>query len=268
MGKNSNDNMSFLEHLEELRWHIIRSLFAILCAGLVCFFLKDFIFDTIIFGPKNMDFPTYKFLCQAATFIGVETSFCGDEFPFLIQNRMIGGQFSVHITTSIIAGFIISFPYILYEFWKFVSPGLLNKERVQSKLFIFSCSLLFFIGVLFGYYVICPLSINFLGNYQISNIPENHIDLGNYIGFIRSASLGSGFIFELPIIIYFLSRAGIVNPDSLIKYRKYAIVLILILAALITPPDMFSQIILAIPLLILYQIGIFISRIVNGNKTK
>ena len=160
MGSSSHDNMSFLEHLEELRWHIIRSLIAIVSAGFICFLMKDFIFDTIIFGPKKMDFPTYKFLCQAATFIGVETTFCGDEFPFIVQNRTMAGQFSAHVMTSIISGFIISFPYILYEFWKFISPGLLEKEKAKSRGFIFISSLLFFIGVLFGYYIISPLSIN------------------------------------------------------------------------------------------------------------
>ena len=149
MDSSSHDNMSFLEHLEELRWHIIRSLIAIISAGFICFLMKDFIFDTIIFGPKKMDFPTYKFLCQAATFIGVETTFCGDEFPFIVQNRTMAGQFSAHVMTSIISGFIISFPYILYEFWKFISPGLLEKEKAKSRGFIFVSSMLFFIGVLF-----------------------------------------------------------------------------------------------------------------------
>ena len=128
----SHDNMSFLEHLEELRWHIIRSLIAIISAGFICFLMKEFIFDTIILGPKKMSFPTYNFLCQAATFIGVETTFCADEFPFTVQNRTMAGQFSAHIMTSIISGFIISFPYVLYEFWKFISPGLLVNEKSKS----------------------------------------------------------------------------------------------------------------------------------------
>ena len=140
MTTTTHDNMSFLEHLEELRWHIIRSLIAIISAGFVCFLMKDFIFDTIIFGPKKMDFPTYKFLCQAATLIGVETTFCGDEFPFVVQNRTMAGQFSAHVMTSVIAGFIISFPYVLYEFWKFISPGLLANEKSKSRGFIFISS--------------------------------------------------------------------------------------------------------------------------------
>ena len=140
MSNNQVDNMSFLEHLEELRWHILRSMFAIIITGIVCFVMKDFIFDTIIFGPKKMSFPTYRFLCEAATFIGVETNFCGTEFPFIIQNRTMGGQFSAAIWTSILAGFILSFPYVLYELWKFISPGLLQNEKSKSKGFIFICS--------------------------------------------------------------------------------------------------------------------------------
>ena len=262
------DNMSFLEHLEELRWHILRSIFAIIATGLVCFVMKDFIFDTIIFGPKNMSFPTYRFLCEAATFIGVETNFCGTEFPFIIQNRSMGGQFSAHIWTSIIAGFIISFPYVLYELWKFISPGLLENEKNKSKGFIFICSLLFFLGVIFGYYVVAPLSINFLGGYQVSNQIMNEIDISSYIALVRSACLACGIMFELPIIIFFLSRIGLVTPNSLIKYRKYAILIVLIFAAIITPPDVASQIIVAIPVMILYQISIFISKLVLKKQNK
>ena len=268
MDSSSHDNMSFLEHLEELRWHIIRSLIAIVSAGFICFLMKDFIFDTIILGPKKMDFPTYKFLCQAATFIGVETTFCGDEFPFIVQNRTMAGQFSAHVMTSIISGFIISFPYILYEFWKFISPGLLEREKAKSRGFIFISSLLFFIGVLFGYYIISPLSINFLGTYQVSSEVLNEIDLGSFISLVRSSAIASGIIFELPIIIYFLTKAGVVTPESLVKYRKYALVLVLVLAAIITPPDVASQIIVAIPIVVLYQVSIFISRIVIKNQTK
>tara|TARA_S200000501_G_scaffold341658_1_gene351203 strand:+ start:2519 stop:3325 length:807 start_codon:yes stop_codon:yes gene_type:complete len=268
MDSSSHDNMSFLEHLEELRWHIIRSLIAVISAGFICFLMKDFIFDTIIFGPKKMDFPTYKFLCQAATFIGVETTFCGDEFPFIVQNRTMSGQFSAHVMTSIISGFIISFPYILYEFWKFIAPGLLEKEKAKSRGFILVSSLLFFLGVLFGYYIISPLSINFLGTYQVSSQVLNEIDLGSFISLVRSSTLASGVIFELPIIIYFLTKAGVVTPESLVKYRKYALVLVLILAAIITPPDVASQIIVAIPIVVLYQVSIFISKIVIKNQAK
>ena len=268
--KNPN-NMSFLEHLEELRWHIIRSLISVVLCALICFIFKDFIFDTIIFGPKKMSFPTYKFLCKAANLIGVETTFCLSEFPFIIQNRTMTGQFSAHVMTSLISGFIISFPYVLFEFWKFIRPGLLKNEKVKSKVFIFISSLLFFVGVLFGYYIVTPLSINFLATYQVSELVLNEIDLASYISLVRSSAVASGIIFELPIIIYFLSKIGLVTPEGLIKYRKFALVGVLVLAALITPPDIASQIIVAIPIVILYQVSIFISKIVvkrNHNEIR
>ena len=268
--KNPN-NMSFLEHLEELRWHIIRSLISVVLCALICFIFKDFIFDTIIFGPKKMSFPTYKFLCKASNLIGVETTFCLSEFPFIIQNRTMTGQFSAHVMTSLISGFIISFPYVLFEFWKFIRPGLLKNEKVKSKVFIFISSLLFFVGVLFGYYIVTPLSINFLATYQVSELVLNEIDLASYISLVRSSAVASGIIFELPIIIYFLSKIGLVTPEGLIKYRKFALVGVLVLAALITPPDIASQIIVAIPIVILYQVSIFISKIVvkrNHNEIR
>ena len=268
MNMNKPDNMSFLEHLEDLRWHILRSIFAIIIVGIACFIMKDFIFDTIIFGPKKMSFPTYKFLCESARFIGFETNFCGTEFPFIIQNRTMGGQFSAHIWTSILGGFIISFPYVIYELWKFISPGLHTNEKMKSGGTIFICSLLFFLGVLFGYYVVTPLSINFFGSYQVSNEVLNEIDISSYIALVRSSSLACGIMFELPIIIFFLSRIGVVTPSSLIKYRKYALLIVLTFAAIITPPDVASQFIVAIPVMILYQISIFISRLVLKKQNR
>ena len=265
----SNINeMSFIDHLEELRWNIIRSLIAIMITACVCFVYKDFIFDVIIFGPKKLSFPTYRLLCNAATFVNIETNFCAEEFPFVIQNRTMAGQFSAHIWTSIIGGFIISFPYVIYEVWKFISPGMHKNERKKSRGFIFVSSVLFFTGVLFGYYVVTPFSINFLGSYQVSKEVLNEIDLSSFIGLVRSSSLACGIVFELPIIMYFLTKVGLVTPEILINYRKYALIIVLILAAVITPPDVASQIIVAIPILILYQIRIYISRYVIKKDLK
>ena len=265
----SNINeMSFIDHLEELRWNIIRSLIAIMIMACVCFVYKDFIFDVIIFGPKKLSFPTYRLLCNAATFVNIETNFCAEEFPFVIQNRTMAGQFSAHIWTSIIGGFIISFPYVIYEVWKFISPGMHKNERKKSRGFIFVSSVLFFTGVLFGYYVVTPFSINFLGSYQVSKEVLNEIDLSSFIGLVRSSSLACGIVFELPIIMYFLTKVGLVTPEILINYRKYALIIVLILAAVITPPDVASQIIVAIPILILYQISMYISRYVIKKDLK
>ncbi|MEM1256967.1 MAG: twin-arginine translocase subunit TatC [Bacteroidota bacterium] len=262
------NEMSFLDHLEELRWHLIRSTLAIVIIGCAAFVMRGFIFDTIIFGPKNLDFPTYRFFCNIATFFGIESEFCGDELPFTIQSRLMAGQFSAHIWTSIWAGVIVGFPYILWEVWRFISPGLYEKERKHSRGFILTASLLFFLGVLFGYYVVAPLSINFLGTYQVSQEVTNEIDLASYIGTVRSAVIACGIMFELPIVIYFLTKVGLVTPEILKKYRKIALVVVLILSAIITPPDVTSQIVVAIPVLVLYQVSIHISKFVTKQEAK
>ena len=178
----------------------------------------------------------------------------------------MAGQFSAHLWTSILAGFIIAFPYVIYELWRFISPGLNSNERKNARGFILIASILFFIGVLFGYYIITPLSINFLGNYTVSSQIFNDFDLSSYIGLLRASVLSSGLIFELPIIIYFFTKIGIVNPSFLKKNRKFALVILLSLSAIITPPDIASQIIVCIPLLILYEVSIFISKIVFKNQ--
>ncbi|WP_456460934.1 twin-arginine translocase subunit TatC [Lutibacter sp.] len=265
--KKEGKDMSFLDHVEELRWHLVRSSLIILVFSIVAFFMKDFIFNTIIFAPKNPDFFTYQFFCKISQFFG-GNAFCLTEMPFTFQSLAMAEQFSVHIWTSITAGFIIAFPFVIWEFWKFISPGLYEKERKGAKMFIIISSFLFFIGVLFGYYVITPLSVNFLGNYSISDIVERNIKIGSYISLVRSSVLASGLIFELPIIMYFLTKMGLITPDFLKKYRKHALVVVLILAAVITPPDIISQIIVAIPIMLLYQVSIFISRVVIKRQLK
>ncbi|ETN96018.1 Sec-independent protein translocase TatC [Zhouia amylolytica] len=267
MAKKNAQEMSFLDHLEELRWHLIRSTAAILIIGVIAFIAKDFIFDTIIFGPKKADFVTYRFFCNIAKTLGLNESFC--EGPqFRVQSRIMAGQFSAHIWTSIWAGIILGFPYILYELWKFISPGLYENERKHAKGFIFVASMLFFTGVLFGYYIISPLSVNFLANYTVSKEVFNDIDLASYISTVRSSVLACGIIFELPILIFFLTKIGIVTPEFLKKYRKISLVIVLILSAVITPPDVASQIIVAIPIAILYEASIIISRIVLKKEKK
>jgi sec-independent protein translocase protein TatC len=198
----------------------------------------------------------------------MDAGFCFDEMPFRIQSRTMGGQFSAHVWTSITAGFIIAFPYVIYQFWQFVAPAMHDNERKHAKGFIFITSLLFFIGVIFGYYVVTPLSINFLGKYQVSEAVFNDFDLGSYIGLVRASVLASGLIFELPIVIYFLTRVGVVTPQFLKKYRKYALVIVLILSAIITPPDIVSQIIVAIPVLILYEVSIIISKVIYKQEQR
>lgn len=271
MAKKQTENpneMSFLDHLEELRRHLIRSVVAIVIIACGAFLIPEFIFDIVIFGPKKMDFPTYRLFCNIATSLGFDSAFCADKLPFIIQSRTMSGQFSAHIWTSMWAGIVIGFPYILYELWKFISPGLHSNERKNSRGFIFIASLLFFLGVLFGYYVVAPLSINFLGTYQVSSEVLNEIDLDSFIATVRKSVLACGILFELPIIIYFLTKVGIVTPEILKKYRKIAMVIVLILSAVITPPDVASQIIVAVPVLILYQVSIYISKVVLRREAK
>jgi sec-independent protein translocase protein TatC len=261
--------MSFLDHLEDLRWHLLRSVIAILLAGVAAFVAKDFVFDVLLFGPKNNDFLTYRLLCQVSNFLGFDDSFCISELPFRIQSRTMAGQFYAHFWTSITLGFVIAFPYVIYQFWKFISPGLYTYERKTASGFIGVSSLLFFMGVLFGYYVVTPLSVRFLGTYTVSSEVFNDFDLSSYTALIRASVLASGLIFELPILIYFLTKVGLVTPELMRKYRKISLVLVMFLSAVITPPDVASQIIVAIPVLILYELSIFISkRVIKSMKKK
>lgn len=266
MVKEQNE-MSFLDHLEVLRWTLVRSAGAVLVVSVFAFMMRDFIFNKIILAPKSASFATYEFLCNISKKFGTQ-GLCIDEIPFIVQSRTMAGQFSAHIWTSITAGFILAFPFILWEIWKFIRPGLYPKERKNAKSFIIISSFLFFLGVLFGYYVITPLSVNFLGSYRVAEEVKNNIDLSSYIGLLRASVLSAGLIFEMPIIIYFLTKMGLVTPEYLRKYRKYTLVLVLILAALITPPDIISQVIVAIPMMLLYEASITISKIIIRKEQK
>jgi|TARA_B110000014_G_C20114210_1_gene587917 sec-independent protein translocase protein TatC len=268
MAKKNPNEMSFLDHLEELRGHLIKATLAVLIFASVAFICKDIVFKTILFGPAKVDFVTYNGLCNLSKALGMDESLCITEMPFEIQSRTLAGQFSAHIWVSITFGFIIAFPFVIYQFWKFISPGLHSNERKTSRGFIFSASFLFFLGVFFGYYIICPLSINFLGSYSVAEEIHNDFDLDSYISLVRASTLASGLIFELPIIIYFLTKVGLVTPEFLRKNRKVALVIVLIVSAVITPPDIASQVIVAIPVLILYEVSIIISKRVLKSQTK
>lgn len=260
--KNINE-MTFLDHLEELRWLLVRSSAAILIGGAIAYFFNEFIFNTIIFGPMKGDFITYQFFCDLANTYDLDKSFCDTTLNFSIQNTEIEGQVSLMVWTCITAGFIICFPYILLQFWNFISPALYKKEKRNAVKFIFISSLLFFLGVAFGYFVLTPLSLNFLSTFSVSDVIKNDINVNSYIGTVKTTTLATGLVFELPIIIYFLSSLGLVTPAFLREYRKWAYVIILIVAAIVTPPDVISQIIVTIPLVILFEISIFISAFIN-----
>ncbi len=265
--------MSFLDHLEALRWHLIRSVIAISMAGVWAFFNKHLLFDVIIFGPKRADFITYRALCklspylhQWAPFLFEADGLCmGQDFPDL-QNLEMGGQFTTHMVVALVAGFIIAFPYIIWEIWRFISPALSPNERKNSKGFIFFTSFLFFLGVIFSYYIIAPLSINFFLTYQISDSVKTIPQLGSYISTFTSLILGCGAIFELPILIFFLTKIGLITADFLKKYRKHSFIICLILAGIITPPDVFSQILVTAPLMVLYEISIYVAKWVERSR--
>lgn len=260
--KQKQEEMSFLEHLEELRWHIIRAFLAIVIFAILAFINKDFIFDTVIFNPKTPDFWTNQMFAKLAELTGVEGLRINGTELQLISIKM-ADNFMTHIMTSIVAGLIVSSPYVFFEVWRFISPALYENERRHSGGAVVYMSLLFITGVLFGYFLIVPLSIHFLGSYSISSEVVNQINMRSYIGTVTSISLASGVIFELPIFVYFLSKIGILTPDLMKKYRRHAYVVLLLLSAIITPPDVFSQIMVCFPLVFLYEVGIIISKRVN-----
>ncbi|MBS3770011.1 MAG: twin-arginine translocase subunit TatC [Bacteroidales bacterium] len=267
MKEDKSNAQGFLEHLEELRWHLVRSIVAIVIVAIVVFIAKDYIFSNIILAPKNPEFFTNRVLCNLADKIQVD-NLCINRTPLQIINIKMTGQFAMHIMISLVLGVILAFPFIFWEFWSFLKPALYEKEIQYSKGAVFFSSLLFIMGVLFGYFVITPLSVHFLGSYQVSEQVSNTIHLKSYIGTIASVALAAGLIFELPILIYFLSKAGLVYPEFLKTYRRHAIIIIFIMAAVITPPDVFSLALVTLPLVLLYEVGIVISRRIEKQKER
>lgn len=258
--KNSTNEgeMTFLQHLEELRWHLIRAAVAVVAGAIVAFIFKDIIFDKIILAPNNPDFITNRLLCQLSELVKVP-ALCINQDPVQLISIKMSGQFTTHINISLVAGLILAFPYIFWEFWSFFRPALYEKERKYARGAVSAASLLFMIGILFGYFVITPLSINFLGSYRVSQIVQNQINISSYIGSVTSVALAAGITFELPILVFFLARIGVITPQFMRRYRRHSIIVILTVAAIITPPDIFSLILVAVPLLFLYEVSIFIA---------
>ena len=253
--------MSFLDHLEELRWHLIRAFLAIIIFAIAAFLAKDYVWNQLILGPSRVDFPTFRMLCKAGEKLNSD-ALCITELPFIIQSRKMTGQFSMHITSSIVLGLIFSFPYVFWEIWRFIAPGMYKKERRHARGAVFWVSLLFTLGVLFGYYIISPLSINFLSHYQVDPSVVNEFDIVSYVSTLTMLILACAIVFQLPVVVFFLSKVGFVTPSLMRRFRKHSIVVILILAAMLTPPDPISQILIALPLFGLYQISIYISAFV------
>ncbi len=261
--------MTFLEHLEELRWHLIRSIVAIIIFMLVAWFIKEWVYTTIVMGPSKVDFWTYKKMCELAAFTGID-SLCLEKLDFQTMNREISGQFMLAITSSAIIGLLIAFPYIIWEIWTFIKPGLRAVERQAARGAVLVISLLFFSGVLFGYYIVTPFAVHFMVNFQLDPSILNQYDIKNYLSILTTLTLACGLMFQLPVVIMVLTRIGIVTPSFLKEYRKHAFVVILIVAAVITPsPDVISQILVAIPLYFLFEMSILVSnRIHKRNQTE
>ncbi|WP_114748678.1 twin-arginine translocase subunit TatC [Pleomorphovibrio marinus] len=260
-----DNGMSFLDHLEQLRWHLLRSISAILVFMVLAFLSKSFVFGKVILGPSKVDFVTYRALCKLSDFFSVP-ALCIEELPFIIQSRQMTGQFSMHITSSLVVGLIAAFPYVFWEVWRFISPGLYDQERNAARGAVFFVSFLFFSGAAFGYYILAPLSINFLSNYQLDPTILNEFDITSYVGTLSMLVLASAVMFQLPVVIYFLTKAGLISSAWLKIYRRHAIVVILVLSALITPPDVISQVLIAMPILVLYEAGIVIAKRLEKQK--
>lgn len=256
--KGREKEMTFWEHLEELRWHLLRSIVAVIILAIVAFLNKRIIFDLIILAPKDEGFITNRLLCRLGDLVGVD-ALCIGNLELSIQNINMSGQFLTHMYVSIVAGFVVAAPYIIWEIWRFVLPALKPGEKRHSKGAVLVSSMLFILGVLFSYFLIVPLTVHFLGTYQVSPDVPNQIHLSSYISTVVSVTFAVGLVFELPIFVYFLTRTGLLTPSIMRKNRKIILVIVLTLSAIITPPDVFSQILVCIPLVALYEISIRLS---------
>ena len=252
-GKADLDQMSFIEHLEELRWRLVRSAIAVILIGIVIWTFQEWIMNNVFMSMKKKDFFSFRIMCD---YLGT----CVEDIPVQLQSMTVSGQFGYALMMSFMGGLVIGFPFIFYQIWAFLKPGLKFGEKKMARGIVFYVSLLFFLGISFGYFVVAPLSIQFFGSYQISSEIRNDFTISSYMSMILSTVFHTGLFFFLPVVTYLLTKVGVLDPEFLIKYRKHAIVGILILSAIITPPDIISQVIVSIPIFILYEIGILIAK--------
>ncbi len=260
--------MSFIDHLEVLRGHLFRSVVAIALGAIVFGVYNKFFVREVLMGPTHADFPTYKWLCKIGHALGLGNVMCMKDIGLKMQSTTVSGQFSMFFTVIFVGGIILAFPYIFFEFWRFVKPALTKKELHKTRGVIFWVSLLFFAGILFGYFVIAPYTVNFFANFQLDENIENRWTVTSYIDTLVPLILGTGLAFQLPLVMFFLAKIGLMSAAFLRRYRKYAIVIILLVAGIITPPDVISQIICTIPLLLLYEISIWLTAKVQKEKEK
>ncbi|MEN8826565.1 MAG: twin-arginine translocase subunit TatC [Wenyingzhuangia sp.] len=260
--------MSFLDHLEELRWHLVRSTICILIVAVILFVFQKTVYNEFLLAHLNPNFLTYKWFCEVFTQLGMDSDFCNLTFNAKLQSLSPTNQLMNAMWSSFILGFIISFPYVIFEMMKFITPGLTSSEQKKSRGFIIISTLLLILGLTFSFYVIVPMSVYFFYNYQITETIVNNFQFDSYITLITNTLLGISLVFELPLVVYFLTKFGLITPDFLKKYRKHALVLVLIVSAIITPPDIASQVIVAIPVLILYEVSIIVSRFLVKKQNK
>jgi sec-independent protein translocase protein TatC len=254
-------NMPFLSHLEELRWRLVRSSAAILICAIVIFIYTEWIVNTIFLSLASEHSPIFEFICWAF-------GMCDNEIDISFQNVDMTAQFSINLMLAIVGGIVVAFPYIFHQIWGFVKPGLKQNEVKAVRGIVWFVSILFFIGIAFGYYIIAPLTVQFFGNWKMAEQIDNVITIGSYLKTIISTIFFTGLLFLLPVVIYIFSKLGVITPAWLRKYRKHAIVAILILAAVITPPDIWTQVIVSIPIILLYELGIVLSKAVEKKRVR
>jgi sec-independent protein translocase protein TatC len=265
-GKTLEAEMSFFQHLEVLRWHIIRSVIAIGVFAILSFSFYDFVFNQIIMGPKNLDFWTYRMMCKVGELMNLD-GFCVEKIPFNIINTELAGQFMLQINSCLLMALALGFPYLLFEIWLFVKPALTEVERKSASGFVFYATILFALGALFGYYIVVPLSVNFLANVSLSTEITNQIKIDSYLSTIATLTLGCGVVFLLPILIFILSKLGFMTPQFMRASRRYAVVIILIIAAIITPTaDVITLLTVSAPMFILYELSISVSANVQRKR--
>lgn len=261
--------MSFVDHLEILRGHILRSVLAIIGGAIIVGIFSDFVIKKLLLGPTRSDFPTYGIICRIGKSLNLGEALCMKGLGIKMQSTSVAGQFSTWFSVVLIGGIIVSFPYIFWEFWRFIRPALTKKELNNTRGVIFWVSLLFFTGVAFGFFVIAPYTLNFFGNFQLDEKIENIWTIASYFDTLIPLILGAGLAFQLPLLMIFLAKIGIVSATYLRKVRKYSVIIIMIVAAVITPgPDVVSQMTVAIPLLLLYEISILLTKRIERERAK
>jgi len=266
MSDSEHVEMSFLDHLEELRWRLVKAIAAVFIFATVAFVFKSWLFDGLIFAPMRSDFLTYKAFCWLSHLLSIGDQLCFPDLKLNLQSIDMVSQITMHIVASVIAGLIVSFPYVFYQIWQFISPGLKKTERNQAQGMTVWVSVLFFLGVLFGYFMIVPLSVQFLGNYQVSEMVEVKPNLSSYVTTVTTLTLATGVLFQLPVLVLVLARLGLITASILRTYRKHAFVAVLILSAVITPPDIASQVLVTLPIMVLYEFSILLAKRIEKRR--